>query len=120
VAWPSKKPPGTKPQVPIAGLNLAVPYGGYVVQPGGLLQVDSNARSIVKLNAFIGCVGQLVVVNIPIADDGHFTAVRRPRGQNTVTVRIGGAFVKRSVHVTLRASGAGCDGRKVKLVGRLI
>jgi hypothetical protein len=45
--------------------------------------------------------------------------VRRAKGRSAVIVRVGGAFVKRGVHMSLRASGAGCGGRKVDLVGRL-
>ena len=119
VARPGTKPLGSKPPVPMAASNLAVPDGGYVVERGGRLRVDIRARSIARLDASLGCVGQLVLVDIPIAADGHFVAVRRAGSRRAVTVRVGGAFVRRGVHVSLRASGAGCDGRKIELVGRL-
>jgi hypothetical protein len=96
---------------------FAAPNGVYVLGNGDYLRIDSRARSIARLDVSLACVGHLVVVNIPITGDGRF--VRRVEGYAAATVRIGGAFARTDVHLSLRVSGAGCDRRKVELAGRL-
>jgi hypothetical protein len=86
----------------------------------GRLQVDELGRTIVQLQASLGCWKRLTLANIPIRRDGSYRLRIVAGGRRQATVRLDGTFT--SDHVargTIRATHVACDTGNVAFTGRL-
>jgi len=95
-------------------------YTFYAMGRSGRLQVDERGRTIVQLQASLGCWRQLTLANIPIARDGSYRLRIAASGRRQASVRLEGRFT--SDHVargTIRATHVACDTGKVAFRGRL-